>query len=63
MAVFDDEPIKPVRVHEIGQDLSRLSAGELAERIAQLKAEISRLEQELSSKSASKTAAETFFRR
>ena len=29
MAIFDDEPRKPVRVHVIGQDLSRLSAGEL----------------------------------
>ncbi len=63
MAIFDDEPVKPKRVHEIGQDLSRLSAAELAERIAQLKAEIARLETELSSKGASRTAAESFFKR
>ena len=63
MAIFDDEPVKPKRVHEIGQDLSRLSAGELTERIAQLKAEIGRLEAELSTKGASRTAAEAFFKR
>lgn len=63
MAIFDDEPVKPARVHEIGQDLSRLSSDELNERIGQLKAEIARLEAELSSKGASRTAAESFFRR
>lgn len=63
LAIFDDEPVKPARIHEIGQDLSRLSAGELSERIVQLKAEIARLEAELSTKGASKTAAEAFFRR
>ncbi len=36
MALFDDEPVKPKRVHEIGQDLSLLSVGELEERIGQL---------------------------
>jgi uncharacterized small protein (DUF1192 family) len=63
MAIFDDEPTKPVRVHVIGQDLSRLSAGELAERIGQLQAEIARLEAELSAKGATKAAAEALFRR
>jgi uncharacterized small protein (DUF1192 family) len=63
MAIFDDEPTKPVRVHVIGQDLSRLSAGELTERIDQMKAEIARLEAELSTKGATKAAAEALFRR
>jgi uncharacterized small protein (DUF1192 family) len=63
MAIFDDEPTKPVRVHVIGQDLSRLSAGELTERIGQLRAEIERLEAELSTKGATKAAAEALFRR
>jgi uncharacterized small protein (DUF1192 family) len=56
MAIFDDEPVKRVRVHVIGEDLSRLSAGELAERI-------DRLEVELSSKGATKAAAEALFKR
>lgn len=63
MAIFDDEPKKPKRVHEIGQDLSLLSVGELEERIAQLAAEIERLEAELRSKGSSKAAAEALFRR
>jgi uncharacterized small protein (DUF1192 family) len=63
MAIFDDEPVKPVRVHMIGEDLSRLSAAELTERIGQLKTEIARLEAELSSKGATKAAAEALFKR
>ena len=63
MALFDDEPAKPKRVHEIGQDLSLLSVDELDERIAQLKAEILRLENELKAKGSTKLAAEALFRR
>ena len=40
MALFDDEPRKKPKPHEIGQDLSLLSVGDLAERIALLRAEI-----------------------
>ncbi|MBX3579052.1 MAG: DUF1192 domain-containing protein [Rhizobiaceae bacterium] len=64
MAAFDDEPKKKkAPVHEIGQDLSRLSAGELQERIGQLTAEIARLEAELAAKGHTKAAAEALFRR
>jgi uncharacterized small protein (DUF1192 family) len=63
MAIFDDEPTKPKRVHEIGQDLSLLSVGELDERIVQLRAEIERLEAELKAKGSTKAAAEALFRR
>lgn len=63
MAIFEDEAAKPKRVHEIGQDLSLLSVDELNERIGQLKSEIARLEVELSSKGATKLAAEALFRR
>jgi len=63
MALFDDEPLKKPKPHEIGQDLSLLSAGELKERIELLRIEISRLEADLEAKSATKTAAEALFRR
>jgi uncharacterized small protein (DUF1192 family) len=63
MAIFDDEPIKKARVHEIGQELGLLSVAELHERIAQLKAEIGRLEAELTAKGVTKNAAEALFRR
>ncbi len=63
MALFDDEPKKPKKAREIGQDLSLLSVGDLTERIELLRAEIGRLEGELSAKGASKSAAEALFRR
>jgi len=57
----DDRPKKKIS-HEIGQDLSLLSVEELAERIALLKSEISRLEEAASKKRASKDAANAFFK-
>ena len=63
MALFDDEPVKRLKGHEIGQDLSLLSVGELDERIGLLRAEIERLEAERQAKSTTKTAAEALFRR
>ncbi|SFO49171.1 Uncharacterized small protein, DUF1192 family [Mesorhizobium sp. NFR06] len=63
MAIFDDEPEKKRRPHEIGQDLSLLSVDELAERIALLRDEIARLEAERAAKGATKSAAEALFRR
>jgi uncharacterized small protein (DUF1192 family) len=58
----DDLPKKKI-VHELGQDLSLLSVGELGERIGLLKEEIARLEAEMSKKRASQTAANTFFKK
>lgn len=63
MAIFDDEPKKKARPHEIGQDLSLLSVGELTERIGILHDEITRLENELQAKDSTKSAAEALFRR
>lgn len=63
MALFDDEPKKKPKAHEIGQDLSLLSVGELNERIALLRAEIERLQADLETKGATKSAAEALFRR
>ena len=63
MAIFDDEPKKPKRPHEIGQDLSTLSVGDLSERIEALRTEIARLEAELGAKGQTRSAAEQLFRR
>lgn len=61
MSLFDEEPRRKT-VHDIGQDLSLLSVGDIDERIALLRAEIIRLEEERSRKGDSKVAAEAFFR-
>jgi uncharacterized small protein (DUF1192 family) len=58
----DDRPKKKI-VHEIGQDLTLLSVGELRERVALLKEEIARLEANMASKQASKSAADLFFKK
>ena len=63
MAIFDDEPRKKAKPHEIGQDLALLSVDELSERIAVLRDEIARLEAERAAKGATKSAAEALFRR
>jgi uncharacterized small protein (DUF1192 family) len=58
----DDRPKKKL-AHEIGQDLTLLSAGELADRIAFLKDEIARLEVDMAKKRAVKSAADTLFKK
>ena len=64
MAAIDpDELPKKKIVHELGQDLSLLSVGELNERIAALKEEIGRLEAEMARKRSSKSAADSFFKK
>jgi uncharacterized small protein (DUF1192 family) len=62
-AIDPDELPKRKITHELGQDLSLLSAGELADRIGLLKDEIARLEAERARKNASKSAADTFFKK
>jgi uncharacterized small protein (DUF1192 family) len=57
----DDRPKKKI-AHEIGQDLALLSVEELAQRIAILKEEITRLEQAMAKKQASRSVADQFFK-
>ncbi|HVK92940.1 MAG TPA: DUF1192 domain-containing protein [Mycoplana sp.] len=57
----DDRPVRKV-AHEIGSDLSLLSVDELTRRIALLKEEIGRLEEEKARKGESRSAAEKLFR-
>jgi uncharacterized small protein (DUF1192 family) len=58
----DDLPKKKI-THEMGQELSLLSVGELSERVTLLKEEIARLEAEMDRKQASKSAADGFFKK
>ncbi len=56
-------PKKAPARHELGQPLDALSVDELGERIELLRAEIARLEAARENKSASRTAADAFFRK
>ncbi|HSV23597.1 MAG TPA: DUF1192 domain-containing protein [Xanthobacteraceae bacterium] len=58
----DDRP-KKKPVHELGQDLALLSVEELNDRILLLNDEITRLENALARKRASRSAADQFFKR
>jgi uncharacterized small protein (DUF1192 family) len=62
-AIDDDDRPKKKITHEIGQDLTLLSVGELNERIALLKEEIARLEADIGRKQASRSAADQFFKK
>lgn len=63
MNPFDDDKPKKKTEHEIGSDISTLSADELTARIALLEAEIARLASERDAKSKGRAAAESFFKR
>jgi uncharacterized small protein (DUF1192 family) len=58
----DDRPKKKI-THELGQDLTLLSVAELRDRIELLKSEVARLEADIKTKQASRSAAEGFFKR
>ncbi|MCF4126638.1 DUF1192 domain-containing protein [Methylobacterium sp. SyP6R] len=62
--MFDDaESRKPVHAaHQIGQDLAALSVSDLDERIASLRREIARLEEDKRRKQASQEAARAVFK-
>ncbi len=62
-AIDEDDRPKKKFVHEIGQELTLLSVGELSGRIALLKEEIARLEANMAGKQASKSAADQFFKK
>ncbi|MEJ2373949.1 MAG: DUF1192 domain-containing protein [Pseudolabrys sp.] len=64
MPAFDDDdrPKKKIS-HEIGQDLTLLSVEELAARLQLLHDEVARLEADMASKRASRSAADQFFKR
>lgn len=59
---FIDDDLPKKAAYEIGSDLSMLSVDELTERVEQLKAEISRIEAEITRKASGRAAAESLFR-
>ena len=63
MMDLDDLTPKKPKAHEIGQDLSKLSEADLKALIETLGAEIARVEEALSAKESSRSAAEAAFKR
>ena len=63
MDVDELQPVKKPKRYELGQDLSKLSVGELKALIGDLKTEIARVEGALGAKQSSKSAAEAAFKR
>jgi uncharacterized small protein (DUF1192 family) len=59
---LDDLEPKKVKAYELGQDLAKLSIGELAELVEALKAEIARVETTMGAKQSSKSAADAAFK-
>ena len=58
-----DEPRKKPPEIVIGEEITHLSAHELEQRIARLEAEIARCREAIAARLATRSAAETFFRR
>ena len=62
-AIDEDDRPKKKLVHEIGQDLALLSVEEINDRILLLNDEVARLQDALTKKRASRSAADQFFKR
>ncbi len=64
MSLFpeNDRP-RPKPAYKVGQDLSALSIAEIDQRVALLEAEIARLKEARAKKDASRSAADSFFRK
>jgi uncharacterized small protein (DUF1192 family) len=62
MTFVDDDRPQKKPTHEIGMDLSMMSADELNARVELLKAEIARIEAEAAKKASGRLAAENLFR-
>ncbi|HEY4775090.1 MAG TPA: DUF1192 domain-containing protein [Xanthobacteraceae bacterium] len=63
MPVIDEDERPRKITHDIGQDLTLLSVAELNERIALLRAEIARLEGDITRKQATRSVADQLFKR
>ena len=62
MPIDDDDRPRPTVSHQIGQDLSLLSARELEARMALLAGEIERLKAALEARQATRNAADALFK-
>lgn len=61
--MWDEDKPRKIPTHEIGQPLDTLSLSDLDERIALLRAEITRIEAARAAKDAAQSSADSFFKR
>lgn len=62
MVFVDDDRPRKKPTHELGQDLSLLSVGDLEDRIGILEAEIVRLREALQARHRTRSAADSVFK-
>lgn len=60
--MFDDEPVKKSKGHEVGMPIDTLSVDELNDRIALLREEIVRLEAAVVARRQTKDTADSIFK-
>lgn len=60
--MFDDDPVKKPKGHEVGMPIDTMSVGELTDRIALLREEIARLEAAIAARKQTKAAADSIFK-
>lgn len=60
--MFDDDEVKKPKGHEVGMPIDTMSVGELEERIALLRGEITRLEQAIAARRNTRAAADSLFK-
>lgn len=61
--MFDEEPVRKRKTHEVGMPIDTMSVGELEERIGLLEGEIERLRAAIAHRQQSKSAADALFRK
>ena len=60
--MFGDDEVKKPKAHEVGMPIDTMSVGELEERIALLRGEITRLEQAIDARKSTRAAADSLFK-
>ena len=60
--MFDDEPVKKPKGHEVGMLIDTMSVEELTDRIGLLEAEIERLRAAIAARQKTRNAADALFK-
>ncbi len=60
--MFDDEPVKKPKGHEVGMLIDTMSVEELTDRIGLLEAEIERLRAAIAARQKTRSAADALFK-